>query len=228
MNPRILPTLLSAALACFAQSACGGTLSIPATRTGWYEPPGLINPTRSSNYYTGGTGDTRSFFVFDLSDLAQPGNTLVSSASLEIYSGTVALWATHTVSLGLFEISSPNDLWHVAYSTDLYDDLGAGMSYGKFSYSTADQWGSRSLALNQEAVADINRALTSADATFAIGGRLVSATSDAGSRSGYLFGRSETVPVPTLLLSTYVVPEPMTLTATLLAAACVGLHRRRR
>ena len=175
----------------------------------------------NSNYITGFSsvlhGTARSFFSFDLSLL---GTNHIAGLTLQIqrYGNNATNQASETVTF--FDVSTdPVTLNHNGvFNSSVYADLGSGNTYGSVTLvgpGTASDI--VSIALNAQAVADINTALNNylnspvtANRFFSIGADLTNNDGDDAVFTGSNLGNSPSVARPTLVVAT---PEPMTLVA---------------
>jgi len=201
------------------------------------------NSDTNDNYYVGTLGNAnegarveiRNFFTFDLSGLSP--REIIESATLELtrFSSSTT---NPTETLGLFDVSTlPNILNNNrGMSTPIFNDLGAGNSYGTFIVDTTAEANQNTdqilqFDLNQTALADIQN---SAGGFFSIGGSLLSLPPQPmpnGVPLQFLFfANSNTVGgVQRLIVTTRTVPEPSTLGAILvtgLLALCQGKRRK--
>lgn len=171
------------------------------------------NSNDNDNYLTGKLSQTvyRSFFTFDISALK---NLPISSATLKIQRFEGSGNPMHT--LGLFDVSTPaKQLNQKANNPDMsiYNDLGSGKSYGTFQVNSAgDSDEILSFTLNSDAIADIN---ASDEKYFSIGAALLN---DLTSPYQYLFAFSNNTPAQ-LVVKSNSVPEPLTISGTVLAGA---------
>ena len=150
---------------------------------GWYsdtEPSSDL----TDNYFVGSPpgnpGVFRDFFTFDLSRL--DGQVQAATLVVRRYRGT----GDATEVLGLFSVATGARRLNnnSGVHEDIFRDLGAGQSYGRFSVSTVGRpEGLVHLKLNQAAIADINAARGT---YFSVGGALLT---DDGNGDG-LFGYS--------------------------------------
>ncbi len=153
-------------------------ISINADNAGWFYQDGT-HEARNDNYAVGFDiledyenflidGDIRNFLGFDLSGVT----SAVSSAKIRIVlqpgyfgespaEGLPALWR-------LYDVSSEPD-YRIAYSgaTDIFNDLGSGITFGSVVQSASS--GIVEVELNARAIAEINSNLGQ---RFVIGGAL--------------------------------------------------------
>jgi hypothetical protein len=213
----------------------GGMLTINASDSGWYDVNGLHNES-ITNYTTGDcnyvpcAGDTRNFFVFDLSSVTTP----VTSAILRVYnygdnSGLLQNqgymsqdpFETYNLTHVSTDVSTltTSHAYGDAEGLSIWDDLGTGNSYGSYNASNADNDSFIELNLNAAALLDIN----GANGLFALGGYI--STLDGVNNYERLFGWSDGF-VPELILTTADVPAPATL--GLLGLGLLGLTLRKK
>lgn len=147
---------------------------------GWWSAT-MPNSVGNDDYFVGNPlGDSspqslRDFFTFDISGLR--GQT-VTGASLTLTnfmsmsdSGQPSLRYT------LYDVSTPAAVLDAVGGTSaaIYDDLGSGLSYGSYSLPvTGLNLGTSQLALNANAVDDLNAAIAGDTPNFSIGGTLPS------------------------------------------------------
>ena len=123
----------------------------------WSSGPGHTSPfnDNNDNHFTGLTydGDTlRSFYTFDLSGLTG----YVTNAVLSLRHSDQA----NTVNLSLWDVSTPADIVNRngGLNLNIFNDLGSGKSYGSFVVPTGGFNRYFDLALNDQALQDINAA----------------------------------------------------------------------
>jgi hypothetical protein len=136
------------------------------------------------------TGETRSFFTFDLSSLLLAGSTL-TSATFET-TGYMYDSTDSSETLGLFDVATDAaTLNHnVGTSAAVFDDLGSGISYGSFVVSKYSGLRTDTIVftLNAAALADIGNA---AGGFFSIGGALQSIAVGPDGNLGNGYGQDE-------------------------------------
>jgi hypothetical protein len=226
-----------AALWLSAAPAAAGTITLDFNLKGSFSQGGLNNGAFGAapgNVLTGHStsGDSRSYFVFDLSGITDP----IVSATLSVgnpfrgyfSSDPTETWTVfdYTGAIGELQNQSTHD-------TGVYADLGDGNSYGSRTVSNADNpdcsggctinsYAPVDVALGGAAfVADINAAR---GGLFALGSAL---TSTAGNGSTqFLFGFTGNNIPAQLVLETGAVPEPSSLAILLAGLALVRCRRR--
>ena len=158
-----------------------GSVSLTATSAGWWTSTGnhsssnpnyIVGVCGSSDSCGGDNLDRRDFFIFDLSTVRDT----ILSASLNIGNSSSGYYSTgSSVPLSFFDVFT--SLTDVAASgsgrVDIYNDLGAGSSYGSFNAQASDINTQVLIALNNTAVSALNDARGS---SWAVGGSI--ATSD--------------------------------------------------
>lgn len=146
-----------------------GNFFVATSSSGWWNSKGAheqINTNYIAGVCCGGDANAsyNNFFTFDLSNVT--GSVL--SASLTLYSWDIV--GPGPLNYSLFDITSPlPEVRATAFESNLsiYNDLMSGSSYGSFSYTEADKWEIRSIALNSTGISALNSAL---GGEFGIGG----------------------------------------------------------
>lgn len=141
---------------------------------GWWSP---TSPHSGSNANTI-TGDRRgrdlfnSFFGFDLSNPVLAGVTNVSSITANL-SGGNSNGPPALVNFTLFDVSTPFAMVRAdgPPNPTIFNDLGSGNSYGNIMLATGIPT-NFNLALNTQAVTDLNDAITNSASHFVLGGTL--------------------------------------------------------
>jgi hypothetical protein len=130
-----------------------------------FSGPEPVNTSYIAGVYAGSARN--NFFVFSLTGVNP--NVTVTSAKLEIYSGTISgelnynlYGATEAIS----ELSDGADSPNLA----LYDQLGTGTKYGSVNINSGNSMQALILTLNASAVGDINSIISSKKTQFAISG----------------------------------------------------------
>lgn len=185
----IIPTICLLTISPFSLA---GTITLDATNSGWYYDDGSHVGYTEPNISTGVctaclySGESRSFFLFDLSTVSAP----VVSATLRISTGDTDGSFGRLVTddsfetYSLFDVSSDPSILPVGDTgnTSLFDDLADGDLYGNYNLSSPlDLY--INIDLSAAAINDINNA----DALFGIGGAITTLDNDL-SRTQYAFG----------------------------------------
>ncbi len=185
----------------FGYSAATNAITVIETDHGQYRDDGFHDPSSVSNI-VGSFSNTeyRNWFVFDLSGITDT----ITSATLRSYNPPGSTQG--------YQSSDPTETWSLYdVSTDVtaltdgtagvsaFNDLGAGTSYGAYVASIADNGTYIEIALNSNALNDLN---TNASRFFAIGGAI---TTLDGTGTQLLFANG-TSAKSELLLSTIPVP----------------------
>ncbi|HEY6432822.1 MAG TPA: PEP-CTERM sorting domain-containing protein [Acetobacteraceae bacterium] len=158
----------------------GSAVLTTGDKQGWWSAT-MPNSAGNDDYFVGNPlADSspqwlRNFFTFDISGLR--GQT-VTSATLTLTnfmsmsdSGQTSLQYT------LYDVSTPAALLDAVGGPNaaIYDDLGSGVSYGSYSLPvTGLDLSTSQLALNANAVGDLNAAIAGRTPSFSIGGTLPS------------------------------------------------------
>ncbi|MFM6818538.1 MAG: Calx-beta domain-containing protein [Dolichospermum sp.] len=201
----------SSATVSIADNDTGGTITLNAADTGWYDSTGFHGPT-NPNYHAGDENVspriTRNWFTFNLPTLTAP----IISAQLRV----------NTYDYDSPQISETYELRDVTTAvptltaggsgrTAIYADLGDGAIYGSQNYQNTDDYGTSTITLNAAAIS----ALTARSGqAFAFGGLLT--TLDTLINQEYVFGFSNSV-VPAdvqLILNTGTATPVVTVVAT--------------
>jgi hypothetical protein len=180
----------------------------------------------SGNYhvnYLGGFGESRNFFVFDLSSVAGT----ITGATLEVQTYVAA-----GGQVELFDVATDASILAtpvLPQSTiaSVYHDLGSGLSYGSLRvWAYGRETDILAFPLNAGAVTELNAALGGA---FALGGAIVGGCPVEGPMclwSAFEFSSFVGTQRLVLEVSQSEVPEPMSL--LLVGTGLVGLCFRRR
>ena len=167
------PWMASAAV--ITKSTAEGRFSATADNQGWWS--GTVGNTDGNDIvFTGlaGRDVLRSFFTFDLSGVG-PGEEIVAA----VLAPTMGIYESSDPeeTIGFFHVATPaaqvND--NDGASVSIFDDLGAGTSYGTFvvpMYGASDT-ARFAFVLNAAALVDLNAAR---GGYFTIGGSLLSLT----------------------------------------------------
>jgi cysteine-rich repeat protein len=141
------------------------TTNIQLSESGWWDNSGMhdaSNPFILAGDYGG--KEYRSFYVFDLSNVTQR----VVSAMLRLYNGYMSS-PDPSETYTLFDVSTPIAALTASGmgQTQIFADLGSGITYGARALSPADNLRIVDIALNDTAIAALNYSLVR---EFAIGG----------------------------------------------------------
>jgi hypothetical protein len=192
-----------------------------STNQGWWAD-NTSNDTLNANHFTGSSmqegapGNYRSFYTFDLSGVAGP----INGATLRVMRG----YQSGLVDLQLWDVTSGagavND--NGSMNPTIFDDLGSGVAYGSYLIDTGDYSDNLTLALNANALADLN----AAHGFLTIGAALQ------GMPEEYIFsGTGRDVTYLDLEIGSVPggdVPEPSSAALLVISAAALALARRRR
>ena len=195
---KLLPLLI------FSGASYASTITLNALNSGWYYDSGVHNSNTQPNISAGVcvtclySGETRNFFLFDLSSISEN----IVSAELRITSGNYVSNDPFEI-FSLFDVTSDPSILptNTTQNLSLFDDLGSGQEYGSYQVQQ-DSDTVISIMLNSIAIEDINNT----NSLFAIGGAVTSLDNDL-TRTQYLFGGTHlgeqtreliitTVPVP--------------------------------
>ncbi|MCZ8195826.1 MAG: S8 family serine peptidase, partial [Aquidulcibacter sp.] len=175
----------SSATVSIADNDTGGTITLNAVDTGWYDSKGYHIPT-NTNYIVGDSNALyRNWYAFNLPTLTAP----IVSAQLRVNTWEyTSNDATETYQLQEVTTAVPTLTAGGSGLTAIYADLGDGAIYGSRTYTNADDYQIRTIDLNAAAIS----ALTAKSGqAFAFGGLLT--TLDTLSNEEYVFGFSNSV-----------------------------------
>ncbi len=177
--------LAASATVSIADNDTGGTITLNAADTGWYDSTGFHIPT-NTNYIVGDSNALyRNWYAFNLPTLTAP----IVSAQLRVNTWEyTSNDATETYQLQEVTTAVPTLTAGGSGLTAIYADLGDGAIYGSRTYTNADDYQIRTIDLNAAAIS----ALTAKSGqAFAFGGLLT--TLDTLSNAEYVFGSSNSV-----------------------------------
>jgi hypothetical protein len=161
-------------------------------------------------------GNRNNYFVFDLSGVDLTG---LKSASL-VFDNAAGYTSTNQLVFKLFDVThSIADLVSGDVSTDIYDDLQAGVEYASANASEFPEYANFELSFNQDGL----NAIKTANGLFAFGGTLTSRTPNGDSE--LFFGAIH--PGLVLTFSVTPVPEADTYVMFLAGLALMGLFSRK-
>lgn len=164
-----IPLVILGVNSCIPKSAFAQSITLNAIDSGWYSSGGFHSPT-IENYVVGRRGplDYNNFFVFDLSGVEKP----IASAFLRISNPADGYQSPDpTEAYTLFNVSTPVSTLKAGGFplTDIYTDLGSGISFGSQTISAQDNNSVVTIALNATGVASLNSARSG---LYAIGGSI--------------------------------------------------------
>jgi hypothetical protein len=208
------------ALAALVLPNVAHSATIDAADRGWFSDAGW-RMAGYTNTFTGQStnGVFRSFFLFDVSSVANTVTSAEVRLELEAYVGP-----DPSETFDVFDVSTTAAELGIDYphgspiGQSIYSDLGSGSIYGGATVTPADVDSILVLPLSDQAVVDINSAMSGSD-EFAIGLRLREPFTLPSGDEGIRFGWDGQVKTHQLVLE--VVPEPST--ALLLASGLAGL-----
>ncbi len=155
----------------------GDSLSISSNgNQGWWSGT-LANQESNSNYIVGdlssnGTMLLNNFFTFGLS--SESGGIVRATLRMQRFTGKSSQGKpAHSYHLFHVETAAAELNANSGVSAAIFQDLGSGVTYGAFDISVdGDQTEILSLALNDDAIADMNAAVGGGSRSFSIGGTL--------------------------------------------------------
>jgi len=179
----------SSATVSIADNDTGGTITLNAVDTGWYDSTGFHGPT-NRNYHAGDENVspriTRNWFTFNLPTLTAP----IISAQLKVNTFDYnSPQTSETYELRDVTTAVPTLTAGGSGLTGIYADLGDGAIYGSQDYSNADDNLIRTIELNAAAISTLT---AKSGQAFALGGLLT--TLDTIDNTEYVFGFSNPVP----------------------------------
>ncbi|UZO76240.1 S8 family serine peptidase [Microcystis aeruginosa str. Chao 1910] len=176
----------SSATVSIADNDTGGTITLNAVDTGWYDSKGYHIPT-NTNYVVGDSNALyRNWYAFNLPTLTAP----IVSAQLRVNTWQyTSNDATETYQLQEVTTAVPTLTAGGSGKTAIYADLGDGAIYGSRNYTNGDDNKFSTIELNAAAIS----ALTAKSGqAFALGGLLT--TLDTIDNTEYVFGFSNPLP----------------------------------
>jgi hypothetical protein len=225
MRRWIVGSLLTIGMLGGSSSARAATITLDAVDSGYYSELG-DHVAANQYYYTGDDGyyESRNWFVFDLASVS---GTIVS-ASLRLHTYYFLSYGQGSETYTLFDVTTPIASL-IAGGTGLvgtFTDLGSGTVYGNRTYTAADEYKVRDIAL---LAAGVNALQAAAGGQFALGGALttLSGTNRAQQYEVVFGGVGGFRPQLVLDVEPVPVPEPATLTLVGLGLAAAVVRRRR-
>lgn len=224
-----------AALGCAVLlSAMGAETATAATiqnfDSGWYQNSGFTAGVANINVGSSNLSGAiyHNYLAFNIAGLA---NQNITSATLTFYGGNGVNTSSTSETLGLFDYTgSINALLSDQFSTNVFNDLGNGASYGTAEV-VAGAIQQFTVTLSAAAVASLNAAAhNSGDTRFVIGGSLLSVSGPFANEQLFaIFGPQTALsPAAELNLVTAPVPEPATWAMMILGFGAVGTAIRRK
>jgi hypothetical protein len=224
VRPILSSVLLGLVVASIPTTIRADVITLNAIDSGWTRVTGH-HIAANENYFLGSDGseETRNWFLFDLSSVA---DTIVS-AELRLH---FPFYGSDDSSedVGLFDVLTPAATLTTGTPIGspagqaVFADLGTGVQYGQRTVTPADAGTTLIFTLNANALA----ALNSATSTWAVGGRMLSWDPDVDVES--LFGGTSSGSLRQLVLNAESVPEPSSFALMGLAGlAAFARHRRR-
>ncbi len=174
----------------------------------------------NNSYLTGnesqGPSIRRSFFVFDLSSIADP----IVSAELQLVFNFYAS-ADPTETLTLYDVTTPwKDLLDGSAEVDAFNDLGTGSVFGEHFYSAADKETYFSIRLNSAALSGMNAATD----WWGIGGAITTLDGNLNTSEFLNPGTANSNDLTSTILVIETIPAPPVFAA--LAFAAITLRKR--
>src|SRR5262245_29463868 len=179
-----------------AVPALATTITISAIDSGTYTSSGFHLAT-NKNYTTGISGGTevRSYFVFNLPSFSEP----ILSATLELSNPPNGYTSPDAFEIfQLNDVLTPISLLEATSfgATEVFNDLGSGVTYGTRGVSVTDNGTLVTMTLNASAISAITAA---GGGTWALGGAL---TTLGGATNEFMFGFTGTgTPTRALVLN---------------------------
>ncbi len=199
-----------------AVSAQASTFTITDDASGYLSSGGNSTGIRpNTNYLVGlcdasdcknSPGEYRDYFYFVVPTLDGP----ITSVSLVLPTGTTFLIQSPSLT---YDITSLG-ITEASLGIQNFSNLGAGTSYGSYTYTSADNGVTDSISLNAAAISDLGNG----GFTFGISGAAVLNSTDINAPDQLVFGSTQRS-VTQLVITTSAVPLPPALSMLLLGFA---------
>ncbi len=161
---------------------------------GWWSS-GYDNKNDNPNIVVGDSTNYlyRNFFTFDLSGLSLAPDEVIVSASFSGFTHTIEVAGGLFETIEFFDVSTDAGTlnYNVAANPTIYEDLGTGKSYGSRDFYASESNTNFSMALNDNAIADIT---TAQNGWFSIGGMLTTLDNSGQPEWVFAFSNEDVAP----------------------------------